>query len=76
MRVIKDREANETPLEQLAEVAKRAETVDEAAERIFKERIGEVRDVVNDPIRFRKHVSPHIGKLLITEVGSSHIRES
>jgi len=75
VRLIKEREANETPLEQLAEVAKRAETVTEAAERIFKERVGEVRDVVNDPIRFRKHVAPHIGKLAVTDVGSSHIRE-
>jgi site-specific recombinase XerC len=54
---------------------KRAETVSEAAERIFKEGVGEVRDVVNDPIRFRKHVAPHIGKLPVTDVGSSHIRE-
>jgi integrase len=75
-RLSKDQETtNPTPITQLAEVAKRAETVSEAAERIFKERVGEVRDVVNDPIRFRKHVAPHIGKLPVTDVGSSHIRE-
>jgi len=74
-RLLKEHETNAAPIEQLAEVAKRTETVAEAAERIFKERVGEVRDVVNDPIRFRKHVAPHIGKLAVTDVGSSHIRE-
>ena len=74
-RLFKAHATNATPIAQLADVAKREETVSEAAERIFKERVGEVRDVVNDPIRFRKHVAPHIGKLAVTDVGSSHVRD-
>jgi len=55
----------------LAESA-RAETVAEAGRRILEGR--DVRDRGNDLIRFRLHVAPHIGPLLVTEVRPAHVR--
>jgi len=71
-RLQKEHAAGATDTE-LTAAATRGETVSEAAARILDTR--EVRDVDNDQIRFRLHVEQHIGRLEVTEVRSSHIRD-